>query len=80
MQALIDVFRMSEISTDARVKIIVALGRAVNDQMGSNITETLVHELVRALDPNHKEASDPWRRFCSNEISLDEYKNLKDAR
>ena len=52
MENLITVFRMSEVSTATRIKIIKQLGTAINDQMGMNATEGLVYELVLALDPN----------------------------
>ena len=50
MKELIDVFRMSEISIDTRIKIIKALGLAINNQVCTNITEDLVRELVTELE------------------------------
>lgn len=52
MKELIDVFRMNEISVETRCKIIVQLGRAINNQHCMNITEPLVYELVKQLDPS----------------------------
>ena len=54
MKELIEVFRMTEIDSKTRVKIIIKLGRAINDQMGMNITEPLVYELVMILDPENE--------------------------
>lgn len=52
MESLIQIFRMTEISVASRIKIIKRLGSALNHQMGGNITEGLVYELVLALDPS----------------------------
>ncbi|TFD96676.1 hypothetical protein E2605_07605 [Dysgonomonas capnocytophagoides] len=53
MKSLIEVFRMEEVSKETRVKIIIKLGRAINDQYGANITEGIVFELVSILDPEN---------------------------
>jgi len=37
MQAIIDVFRMVEVSPKTRAKIIIELGRGINEQLGTNI-------------------------------------------
>lgn len=55
MKALIEVFRMDEISSATRCKIIIKLGSAINAEHCMNITEPLVYELVKALDPDNKE-------------------------
>ena len=55
MKELIDVFRMNEVSVQTRIKILIRLGHAINFQYGSNATEPLVYELVKALDPENKE-------------------------
>lgn len=53
MRELIEVFRMTEIKPETRAKIIIKLGRAINDQFAMNITEPLVYELVLLLDPDN---------------------------
>ena len=53
MHDLIEVFRMSEISAEVRARIIVKLGRAINDTYAMNITEPLVYELVNMLDKDN---------------------------
>jgi hypothetical protein len=53
MQALIDVFKMDEIQKETRIKVIKQLGRAINQEYGSNITEEIVVELVLLLDPSN---------------------------
>jgi len=53
MKNLIEVFRMTEIDPKTRAQIIIKLGRAINDQMGMNITEPLVYELVKLLDSDN---------------------------
>lgn len=55
MKELIEVFRMNEVSVAVRCKIIIQLGRAINVEHGMNITEPLVYELVKQLDPENKE-------------------------
>ena len=55
MKELIDVFKMDEISIQTRIKIIIRLGSAINDRYAMNITEALVYELVKALDPENKD-------------------------
>lgn len=60
MKELIDIFRMTELSVETRVNIIIQLGVAINHQYGANMTEPVVYELVKALDPNHKILSDSF--------------------
>jgi hypothetical protein len=55
MKELIEVFRMSELKVETRIKIIMKLGKAINHEHGMNITEPLVYELVKALDPENKD-------------------------
>ena len=64
MKAIIDVFRMSELSIETRIKIIKELGTCVNHEHGANVTERLVVELVLALDPeNGIKEDDHYKRF-----------------
>lgn len=58
MKAIIDVFRMEEVSKETRAKIIIKLGRAINDEYAMNITDGLVFELVSILDPNNEILTD----------------------
>lgn len=53
MKDLIDVFKMDELPIDARVNVLIKLGQAINHQYAANITEPVVYELVKILDPNH---------------------------
>jgi hypothetical protein len=55
MKELIEVFRMSELKVETRIKIIMKLGKAINNEHGMNITEPLVYELVKALDAENKD-------------------------
>ena len=50
MHDLIEVFRMSELSGVIRARVIIKLGKAINDTYAMNITEPLVYELVKLLD------------------------------
>ena len=58
MKAIIDAFRMEEVSKETRAKIIIKLGRAINDEYAMNITEGLVFELVSILDPDNEILTD----------------------
>ena len=49
MQSLIDVFRMKEVEASTRIAIIEKLGDAIDRQLGMNITDDLVCELVKEL-------------------------------
>lgn len=53
MKDLIEVFRMNEIDSKTRAKIIIKLGNAINAEYSMNITEPLVLELVKVLDPEN---------------------------
>ena len=55
MQALIEVFRMVEVTPKTRVRIIIQLGKAINMEHGMNVTEPLVYELVKQLEPENEE-------------------------
>ena len=55
MKSLIEVFRMEEVKPKTRASIIIKLGKAINDQYAMNITEPLVYELVKQLDPDNEE-------------------------
>lgn len=55
MQSLIEVFRMVEVTPQTRVRIIIQLGKAINMEHGMNVTEPLVYELVKQLDPDNEE-------------------------
>ena len=55
MKELIEVFKMNEVSIDVRCRIIIKLGQAINFQYGMNITEPIVYELVKLLDPENKD-------------------------
>lgn len=55
MKEIIEVFRMNEVSVEVRCRIIIQLGKAINFQYGANITEPLVYELVKQLDPQNQE-------------------------
>lgn len=58
MKELIEIYRMNEIDPKTRARIIIKLGRAINDQMGMNITEPIVYELVKLLDSENDILSD----------------------
>ena len=55
MKELIDVFRMNEVSVKVRCNIIIQLGICINHAHGRNLTESLVYELVKQLDPDNKD-------------------------
>lgn len=53
MNNLIEVFRMIEIEPKVRAKVIIKLGALINYKYASNVTEPLVYELVKILDPEN---------------------------
>lgn len=63
MESIIQIFRMTEVSIAARIRIIKSLGKAINNQFGNNLTEELVYELVLALDPNDPIKTDEHYRY-----------------
>lgn len=54
MESIIQVFRMSELSIETRIKVIKKLGCAINYQFASNCTDELVVELCLALNPGRE--------------------------
>jgi myosin-crossreactive antigen len=58
MKELIEVFRMNEIDPKIRARIIIKLGKAINDKMSMNTTEPIVFELVKLLDEENDILSD----------------------
>lgn len=54
MKSLIEVFKMDVIPKKQRVDVIIKLGRAINNQYGMSLTEPLVYELVKILDPQNE--------------------------
>ena len=73
-EELIEVFRMNELSPIVRAKVIIELGRCINAQLGANITEALVFELVKILDPGNDVLMNPHYMRHAGVISMDEYK------
>ena len=59
MKELIEVFKMNDLSVETRVRIIIKLGQLINNQFGSNLTEPIVFELVRILDPENEILNTP---------------------
>jgi hypothetical protein len=59
VNALIEIFRMNEVSVQTRIKLIKKLGNAINNEYAMNITEPLVYELILALDPENEIKNDP---------------------
>jgi hypothetical protein len=53
MNALIDVFRMNELTPSTRTSMIIQLGKLINNEYGSNVTEPIVYELVKILEPDN---------------------------
>ena len=70
MKVLIDVFKMEEISKDARIDVLIALGIAINYEYSANVTEQVIYELVKILNPNHKILKDDsfLRRAKKNKL------------
>lgn len=78
MKELIEIFRMEEIKKETRARLIIKLGRGINDQMGTNLTEAVVYELVSILEPTNKILQEDHYLFHAGLITLEEYtKRLK---
>lgn len=58
MKAIIDVFRMEEVSKETRCKIMIRLWRAIDEEYQMSITKDLVSELVTQLCPEHEYLKD----------------------
>lgn len=50
MRDLIEIFKMTEITVDARIRLLKKMVNIVNMQYGSNVAEPIVEELVQALE------------------------------
>jgi len=70
MQALIDVFRMQELSAETRIRVIEKLGVAINYELGSNVTEDIVKELTDQLKaaPGHIPATGQSAPCCKRSM------------
>lgn len=55
MSELITVFRMTELSPETRIRIILKLSELINYKYGSNISEPIVAELVHLLKVESEE-------------------------
>jgi hypothetical protein len=58
MNALIEVYRMDEVSVKTRIRLLKKLSTAINFQYGANVTEELVIELILLLDKNYSFQND----------------------
>lgn len=54
MKELIEVFRMNELSAETRIELLKKLGSAINNEHATNLTEPVVYELVKILDPENE--------------------------
>jgi len=70
METLIDVFRMTELSVQTRIKVIKQLGEAINWKYARNITEPIVEELVKALEVTASKEVEKIERLCKDCGSL----------
>lgn len=53
MDNLIAIFRMTEIDPKVRARLIIKIGKHINDVFSANFTESVVYELVLLLDPQN---------------------------
>lgn len=66
ISAIMDVFNMDNVNSETRARLIIKLGRAINHEMGMNITEELVYELVSLIDPQNPILKDEhYLRFAN---------------
>ena len=68
ISAIMDVFNMENVSAETRARLIIKLGRAINDEMGMNLTEELVYELVSLIDPtNEILENEHYKKFATTQ-------------
>lgn len=53
IRTLFDIFREESLPVEVRIRLINRFGTAINNELASNITEPIVYELVKQLDPDH---------------------------
>jgi hypothetical protein len=58
VSALIEVYRMEEISKESRADVIMALGTAIDHENAMNVTGQIVYELLKLLVPDHERVAD----------------------
>jgi hypothetical protein len=73
MKSLIDVFLMQGVSGKVRANIIIQLGRAINNEYAANITEPLVYELVKQIDPGNEVLYDKDYIYLAKKNGVDTY-------
>jgi hypothetical protein len=57
---------MEEVKPKTRASIIIKLGHAINAKYAMNITEPLVFELVKELDPDNEQIKyDHYTRYST---------------
>jgi len=54
MKELIDVFKMDVLPGNIRARVIIKLGRAIDNEHGMSLTGPIVFELVSILDPQNE--------------------------
>ena len=52
MNDLINIFNMSEVSYETRIRVLRKMGNFINHSYGMNITDEIVDELVDLLKQN----------------------------
>lgn len=58
ISTLMDVYNAENISDPVKCRMIIKLGRAINDSNGMNLTQELVYELIKNIDPAHEIMTD----------------------
>lgn len=79
VSALIDIYKMTEVSVEARIRLLHVVGEIVNWELGTNATEPLVKELVDLLNsdnvpydkwiPVSERMPDNWESVLTIDIS-----------
>lgn len=73
--ALLDIFKHDTMSNNAKVRLILVVGEALNREYGMNWTEQLVFELISMIDKNHNSLKSP--RFDRVRNQVNEWMNDK---
>lgn len=53
MEELITIYKMDDIKIDTRINLLIKVGDLINYKYASNVTEPVVIELIKLLNPDY---------------------------
>lgn len=63
ISAVIDIYRMDELKPETKAKILLQLGKAINNEYGMNLTNALIKELLETLPVEISENDKSWLSY-----------------